>query len=123
MIPAVIQAWRDRKKADGYCQFCWKRKARATKSLCATCRKYKVSYQERKRKEEGKPVRVRFKHVCRQNIQTRPVTRVVLPEKIPQNLIEAAYEREQIRKLEREESQRKATRSAWLQEHRLGQRA
>jgi hypothetical protein len=114
MIAEAIQRWRDRKKKAGYCQFCWKRKASATKTLCATCRKYKIEYAERKRREAG--IKPRGKPLPRKyNVlpyrPSKPV-RGNSPE-----FVNSAFEREQIAKLERQEQRHKEVRSAWLREH------
>lgn len=121
MISPVIKKWRDKKKKSGYCQFCWKRKRQqgSTKTLCATCRRYKINYAAKKREEAG--IKPRGKPT--------PKPYGVLPYKPrpdPGKSLEfanAAYEREQLAKLDREEERRKAVRSAWLQEHGIELRA
>jgi hypothetical protein len=116
MITEQVRLWREKKKKAGYCNFCWKRRLQegSTKTLCATCRRYKIVYEEGRRRAAG--IKPRGKPL------PRPYN--VLPYKPrkpvrgnSQEFINSAFEREQLAKLERQEERRKAVQSAWLKEH------
>lgn len=116
MLTKQVRLWREKKKKAGYCQFCWKRKRQegSTLTLCATCRRYKIDYEAKRRiakgiKPRGKPLPRRY-HVLPYKPR-KPDTSKAL------EFANAAYEREQIAKLKREEERRKEVRSAWMREH------
>jgi hypothetical protein len=116
VITEQVRPWREKKKKAGYCQFCWKRRKQegSTKTLCATCRRYKIAYEEGRRraagiKPRGKPLPRKFGVLPYK--PRKPIERTSL------GFVNSAFEREQIAKLERQEQRRKAVQSAWLREH------
>jgi hypothetical protein len=124
MIPA-IKAWRERRKKLGSCQFCWKRKATATKTLCPICRQHKIDYEEKRRRDRGIEQRRKGPKPVSPftNYRYRPRAKPPAIEPIKFTDDSPAFEREQLRKIEAEEIKRKAVRSAWMQAHGYEQRA
>lgn len=116
MISESVRLWRERMKKRGYCQFCWKRKRKegSTITLCATCRRHKIKYEENRRRAKG--IKARGKPLPKPYgvLPYRPRKR---EDHRALEFINAAHEREAIAKLNREEERRGEVRSAWLRDH------